>query len=811
MRRPVATSGMELELRLTLPEPGCEDEEGSELFREARYQDYLQHQQVQVTMLEWQGDSGSEHQVEELQEKIGRMLASASPALVTRVQRIGVAALQIFLSINWLGDQLEVELAKLLPFISSIEISSFVEHLLVGDGEGVVSNVRFPILLVFAKTILVCQRSHFSHMANHRFWSLRCCSLEARVLEERSDLLHQEAQALVEEGISMSWNEEKKLHSLFLLEAAAHQVHYYKVKEAEQLVKEAADLAGFNLAESGALGKRTKYQERDVAQFTIELNLKVEDNNMEEVDRALLVRDVRLDDDLRLDKIAFKEDRPDRTSSLDVLQQAVLASMFGLKLRSLPTMDALTQEEVVPYLAPLLEHPRAWALHASALLARSQMETNAGRTVERALAQVESVVESLRLPHCFQTGRLAFVHVSHLPPVWEVERALGKMMVALGQVKSALDIYLRLELWEEVIACYTHLQLRHKAAETIQARLAEKETPRLWCLLGDATDDLDCYYKALELSKDKSARAYRSIGFHYYAHKDYATCVQFFEKSLDRSSFQPITVLRLAYAAMELENWELGAKSYRSYCAMEQDSFEAWNNLARCYVNLKQKERAWKVLQEAVRCDFENWKIWDNMMVIAVDIGVFDDTIRAYNRIMDLKKTHVDKDVLEILVKAVTDDVEDCSGNPSSKLRPQLQKLLARITVASPREPAPWHLYGDLLSVSGQEEEVRAAQCYQKSVAAVTGHRGWEKVSDSCKEVLACSTDWLNLLQRVKGAEELQLLNSARLSVSNVMKAVENAQAQVETGKLSEEMEGLVAPVREALNLLMDRVTQLKS
>ena len=106
---------------------------------------------------------------------------------------------------------------------------------------------------------------------------------------------------------------------------------------------------------------------------------------------------------------------------------------------------------------------------------------------------------------------------------------------------------------------------------------------------------------------------------------------------------------------------------------------------------------------------------------------------------------------------------------------------------------------------------MRAAQCYQKSVAAVTGHRGWEKVSESCKEVLACSTDWLNLLQRVKGAEELQLLNSARLSVSNVVKAVEKAQAQVETGKLNEEMEGLVDPVREALNLLMDRVKQLKS
>ena len=178
------------------------------------------------SLLEWQGNQGAE----ELEEKIGKFLVSASPALVTRVQRIGVSALQIFLSINWLGDQLEVEVEKLLPIISIGE-SSYVDQFLVADGEGVVSNVRHPILLILAKIILVRLCSHFSHMANHRFWSLRCCSLEARVLEERSDLLHQETQALVEAGASASWNGEDMLHSLFLLEAAAHQVHYYKVKE----------------------------------------------------------------------------------------------------------------------------------------------------------------------------------------------------------------------------------------------------------------------------------------------------------------------------------------------------------------------------------------------------------------------------------------------------------------------------------------------------------------------------------------------------------------------------------------------------
>ena len=71
-----------------------------------------------------------------------------------------------------------------------------------------------------------------------------------------------------------------------------------------------------------------------------------------------------------------------------------------------------------------------------------------------------------------------------------------------------------------------------------QARISEKETPRLWCLLGDATDDLQCYEKALELSKDRSARAFRSIGFHHYSRKDWKTCIPFFEKSLACSSMQ---------------------------------------------------------------------------------------------------------------------------------------------------------------------------------------------------------------------------------------------------------------------------------
>ena len=292
-------------------------------------------------------------------------------------------------------------------------------------------------------------------------------------------------------------------------------------------------------------------------------------------------------------------------------------------------------------------------------------------------------------------------------------------------------------------------------------------------------------------------------------------------------------MLRLSYAAMELEDWQLGARTYRSYCSMEQvtysdvtdnfisltsylffqDSFEAWNNLARCYVKLEQKERAWRVLQEAVRCDFENWKVWDNIMVIATDIGVFDDVVRSYNRILDIKKTHVDKEVLGILVKAVLADLEDSAGKGSARLRPDLLKLLARLTVAVPREAAPWRLYGELLSAGAADQEgvVRGAQCYQRALAATTGHRGWERLRESCGEAVSCGLALLEAVGRVEGGQQLQLANSARLSLKSVVKQVESGQAEVETGQLPGMVEAELAPLREALELLNDRIAHLKT
>ena len=60
--------------------------------------------------------------------------------------------------------------------------------------------------------------------------------------------------------------------------------------------------------------------------------------------------------------------------------------------------------------------------------------------------------------------------------------------MSLGAVQSALEIYERLELWQEVVRCYCAVGRKGKAEEVVRGELAKGETPIMWCLLGDVTE-----------------------------------------------------------------------------------------------------------------------------------------------------------------------------------------------------------------------------------------------------------------------------------------------------------------------------------
>lgn len=201
------------------------------------------------------------------------------------------------------------------------------------------------------------------------------------------------------------------------------------------------------------------------------------------------------------------------------------------------------------------------------------MEKDDKRSIERSLMQMQTLADSLPWKDASESSHrmTMFYSVKH-PPFWVVENELIKILKSVGSTKTALDLSLKLQLWEEVIDCYHLLDLRHKAVEVIQKQIdKDGETPRLLCMLGDATDDPQYYEKAIVVSESRSARAYRSMGTYHFQRKDYEKAVENYAKSISLNSFQPNILLRLGYSAMQVKAWDVAAQSYRNYCVYESD------------------------------------------------------------------------------------------------------------------------------------------------------------------------------------------------------------------------------------------------
>lgn len=479
-----------------------------------------------------------------------------------RMVGIGVGLLQAFVQVNFTG----------MPENGESSPEWFSKALAL-DGENLVPVVKDVGLFVVAKAILagIVHQDHIQTSIIMKWWRLRLLWIHQQILEEKSVTIFNQAVSLVQDLNVEELTPSSQVH--FHLEVATFNPNYFDINTIKASVEKASSLAGLTLLETGILGKRTKFQQKEVAQLTLDIN-NMSTNNEEDTlpERDLdLPADLKLDDEVRLDKIAFSQKR--QGSSLTKTECAIILAEYFLKKRSQPK-DALLKEELMPYLDAILSNQTTnWCLKSLALLERTKLEKAEKRGIERALMQIQVLVDNFQCKDVSASSRrLDMVYSCKPVPFWTVSYEMVQILISVGSIKTALDLSIELQLWEEVIGCYHQLDLRYKAVEVIKNQMEKNgESPLLYCMLGDATDDPEHYLKAIEMSNGRSARAYRSLGNFYYQRKDYEKTVEYLEKSLELNSFQLGTLLRNGYAAMQIKAWDKAARSYRNYCVYESD------------------------------------------------------------------------------------------------------------------------------------------------------------------------------------------------------------------------------------------------
>uniref|UniRef100_A0A146LE10 Tetratricopeptide repeat protein 27 n=1 Tax=Lygus hesperus TaxID=30085 RepID=A0A146LE10_LYGHE len=741
---------------------------------------------------------------------------------------LGIASLQAFIQANWTGPEyvpldgsdpcVNPFILKFLPeeIVQNKDIKESVRLTLAVDGEEICSSIQHPELLLLAQVFFQC---NLPALRSTEWWLMRSMYIHQQILDEHSPTLKDRLIALSQNVHSHDWVAENKfLRVLLHLEVARVHLHYGNVQVSEQEIQGALGLLKMEVNLTGAMGRRTQYQRRDIAQLMIDVKIERCDGDpLVEVPPQDFPKDVLLNDDVRLPHVAFTNAGDGDYPELQPIEQVALIAVFVQKKKS-QAKDHIQNEELMPFINCLLSHPKVWALEISALLFRSRIDCEHKRTIERALLQTQELM-ALNANSTSVPVRLNLFYCSYAPPSFIVASECASIMVAIGSMQSALDIYLKLQMWEEVITCYNYLKLRHRAAEVIKEQMKKGETVKLWCSLGDATDDVTCYERAWELSQHKSAQAQRHWGMFYFHRKNYKESIPHLKLSLQLNTLQVSLWFRLGYAALMEHEWEESAIAYRQYTYLEPESFEAWNNLAKAYILLGQKQRAYSALQEAIKCNYEMWQVWDNLMAVSSDCGDFEEVIHCYHRILDLKDKHIDEQILSVLVSVIVKRVKDCKGQPSSVHRKKALELFGRLTSKVMGNPIIWQLYADLTSSIEEQTPItrsKAVQYYQKAYTAAIQDNSWFKEIKSMHKILnicecLAEAHFAFVKECPSTNEAIHSLSSAKLSLQNILAKVTQHLSDFSGQSIDDKFNKDLASLQTTLESVIKELTNLKN
>ena len=548
-----------------------------------------------------------------------------------------VACLHAFLQANWTGPDLDVHPLSLLnipaekqTFITeeTLQQKAIAELAYAGEPAYHLASATFHFRL--AQILLDLP---YRHARSVGWWRMRAWNIHAQLLGEPVAF-----PGVPLEDLERTFADEPDLVGQLWLERGLLDHRQSNDRAALECFVRAARATGLRYELTGALGRRTKFQQTDLTQLVLLAESRARsgdgkgkflsgtaESNADELAKKL-PETLALNDDTLLERTEFTSSNPAAPGShlghldpsnqpaLHPLDQCILLSLC-LNVRNTSPAHGLTTEQMTPYVARVISHPENWSVHTMALLLRSRLEAHRTRTVERSTLQLQALIDQMPTADSTPTERLRLLHALPLPSKWELERELALRFLSLGVVKSALAIFERLEMWEEAVRCWQATEQRDRALSVVrdllEGRRAEAEAvlargkasatgPRravldaareakLWCLLGELEPERARMHfeRAWNVSGETSGRAMRSLGGYFFAREEYAEAARCLRRAVAINPLYSRSWFILGCACIRLEDWEGAREAFVRCVTIDDEDAESWNNLASVYLRMK--------------------------------------------------------------------------------------------------------------------------------------------------------------------------------------------------------------------------------
>ena len=554
---------------------------------------------------------------------------------------LAVACLHAFIQANWTGPDLDITPLEVLTNDSDAP-SSLTEEIidakaiseLAYGGEPAYHLAKVPAFLRLSQILLALP---YKHLQSIPWWKLRTHIIHQRILDDPVSLPIDFRPSL--KALSFTLTAEPDLAGRLFLELGLLEHLFSQDKSAAEYFVRAARSTGLEYELTGALGKRTKFQQTEISQLVLlaESHLdeklqgalsQMEHSNTHNSENSLanvgakIPETLALNDDTLLEQTEFTSSNPAGSGSrlchidpsaqppLHPLDQCILLSLC-LNVRNTSPSHGLTTEQMTPYVSRVISHARNWSVHTMALLLRSRLESSRTRTVERSTFQLQALIDQMPSSDSTTSERLLYIHSIPMPTRWEMEKELALRFLSLGVVKSALEIFERLEMWEDVVKCYGALEKPEKGIvivrDLLEGRKAEAEVvisrgksnaghrqvvkdvareAKLWCLLGDLEPDnaVDHYERAWTISKETSGRAMRSLGGYYFARGKFPEAIISLKRAVEINPLMTRSWFILGCACMRVEDWDSARNAFSRCVVIDEEDGESWNNLASMYL-----------------------------------------------------------------------------------------------------------------------------------------------------------------------------------------------------------------------------------